>query len=123
MWPACKAIARQAQDYWPMHLAHITEHPRADPRMLNANSDADLLIFDGRLNDHIRIGDGAILVSRTLFQGIDKFHTRHDFAEHRVLAVQEAAVGIHDEELRIGAVRILRTSSTDSAAHEGFAGK
>src|SRR5436190_7370000 len=47
---------------------------------------------------------------------VDHIHARHDFADHRVLAVQRGTFGEHDEELRIGRVGIAGSGHADDAA-------
>src|SRR5262249_58998057 len=47
---------------------------------------------------------------------VDHLHAGEDLPHHRVLAVEEGTVGIHDEELRIRRVRIARACHADDAA-------
>ena len=70
-------------------------------------------------------GDGRdlLLVERPIlrvgFDGrdlIDHVHALEHLAEGRVLAVEELAVGVHDEELASGGVRRLRTRHGQHAA-------
>src|SRR5215813_8205974 len=49
---------------------------------------------------------------------VDHLHAGEDFPDHGIFAVEEGAVGIHDEELRIRRVWIARARHPDGAALE-----
>src|SRR4051794_34748288 len=58
---------------------------------------------DLHLQHLVRIGHRAAGRSgRRLFQLVDHIHSRHDFTDHGVLAVQARRIAKHEEELRIG---------------------
>ena len=54
---------------------------------------------------------------------VDDIHAAHDFADHRVLAVEERALIEHDEELAVGRMRIAGPRHADGAADIGHVGE
>src|SRR5688572_10073548 len=67
---------------------------------------------DGHLDAVVRI---VALVARRAHDLVGDFHPAHDAAEGRVLAVEEAGVLDHDEELAARAVRALRAGHGEDA--------
>ncbi|CUX17864.1 hypothetical protein AGR3A_Cc200054 [Agrobacterium tomkonis CFBP 6623] len=76
-----------------------------------------LLFADGDLDHPVGVGNFAVAAGATL-DLVYSFHAGHDLADHGILTVQERTVGEHDEELRIGGIRILRTGHADHAPCE-----
>ena len=62
--------------------------------------------------------DRAVVGLRTLLDLVDNVHAGRHLAEDGVLAVERWRGREHDEELRIGGVRVGRTGHADRAAHE-----
>ena len=76
-----------------------------------------MLLFDqtNRLNDH-RFSGFARSIGLELGDLIDDIHSLDHLAEDRVLAVEEARVAVHDEELRASRVGVLRAGHRQDAA-------
>src|SRR5437016_9846946 len=74
-----------------------------------------LLYVGGDLNLGHHIGP---LHRLAFLELVDHLHAGHHLADYGVLAVEEGAVGIHDEELRIGRIVAGSTGHADDAALE-----
>src|SRR6516162_8998507 len=73
---------------------------------------------DLRMDDLVRIGWRLAALEL-----VDHVHAANDLADHSVFAVEERAVGEHDEELAVGRVRIGCARHADDAARIGHAGE
>ena len=71
-----------------------------------------------RIDHLVGIGDRAVCGSSPFLILSTTSMPLDDLADDGVLAVEERAVGEHDEELRIGGIRVLRARHADRAALE-----
>src|SRR5690348_2933543 len=74
---------------------------------------------DPHLDHAIRRGDGAIPGGIALLDLVDILHAAHDIADDGIIAFERRRRREHDEELRIGGIRILRARHADRPPHIG----
>ena len=79
--------------------------------------------FNADRHHVIGFGDQAIQVWIALLDRIHHIHASDHPANHSVLPVQKRGIGKHDEKLRIGAVRMLRTRHANGAGRKRNIGK
>src|SRR5690606_17064801 len=75
-------------------------------------------LLDRHRHHAVGIFDRAVEVGAALLDRVHDLHAGNDMADDRVFAVQELARRVHDEELRVGAVRIGGTRHADDTALE-----
>src|SRR3954465_14242516 len=74
-------------------------------------------------HDFVRLAPHAVRARVALLDVIDVLHAFYHAADHGVFSVQERRGAETEEELRIGAVGILRACHAYRAAHERFVGE